>query len=151
MTGVEAWRLRQSRGVATPSLLNGLFPGMTCDLTITVVGKRQLVLRDLVAPASHVVAIVEPPLTLTGGFGLRPGQDGPMQTIDAETPTGETINEVTFDDDCTFELELLLPPLENLRLRASGEGWSFDALVPLPEHGNPPFLCLHPPCPGGRS
>jgi hypothetical protein len=116
------------------------------DLTFMAEGRRRdLVMRGVVAPTDRVLAVMEASISLSGSFGLAPGEDCPMATIAIDTPKEPDERTADFADDCSFHLENL-PSVGSIRLRASGEGWHFDVPVALPEHGDPPFLCLRPPC-----
>jgi hypothetical protein len=125
-------------------IITGLAPRHAYDLTFQAAGKRPLTLRGIPAPSAGVVATLEPTATLAGGFGVAPDEECPMQNVSL-AGSDEDEQEVEFDRNCRFRLEDL-PAGPSVRLRASGEGWHFDVEVALPEHGDPPFLCLHPPC-----
>lgn len=139
----------QSESIASDAegefVINGLVPGQAYDLVFQVTGRRQLTLRDIAAPARDVVATLEPSGTLVGGFGVEPGEACPMQTVSLKSPQDDDERAAEFDPDCRFRIEEL-PAVASVHLRASGKGWHFSIDVALPEHGDPPFLCLHPPC-----
>jgi hypothetical protein len=129
-------------------IISGLAPRHAYDLTFRAAGMRPLTLRGIPGPAAGVVATLEPNASLVGGFGVAPDEECPMEKVSLVGPLAgfdEEEQEVEFDRNCRFRIEDL-PAGPSVRLRASGEGWHFDVEVALPEHGDPPFLCLHPPC-----
>ena len=126
--------------------VEGLVPGRTYDLTFDGQHVRRLVLRSVQAPRRGLVATLEPAGTLSGGFGLAPGQKCPMESVVLETPGEDTgPRTVRFDRACRFRSENL-PEGDHVHVRATGKGWHFELDVSLPAHGDPPFLCLHPTC-----
>jgi hypothetical protein len=64
---------------------------------------------------------------------------------DQASISGTDGSSVAFDGDCRFAIEDL-PEVPRVHVLASGRGWHFEADVELPAHGDPPFLCFHPPC-----
>lgn len=127
-------------------VVEGLVPGRSYDLVFEAKGKRRLVMRSVSAPAQGIVATLEAAATLSGGFGLEPGQKCPMEIVELSAGDEMRSSQIShFDRSCRFRLEDL-PEAEDVHLRASGKGWHFELDVPLPAHGDPPFLCLRPPC-----
>jgi hypothetical protein len=124
--------------------LEGLAPGHTYDVVFEMPGRRRLLIPGIAAPRRGLLATLEPKPTLSGGFGIEPGQECPMQSLEIE-PQDEVSGDLQFDANCRFAIDDL-PDLDRVHLRASGEGWHFEVDVALPAHGDPPFLCLHPPC-----
>jgi len=126
--------------------VESLVAGRSYDLVFEAVGRRRLVMHGISAPREGLVAAFQPAPTLTGGFGLEPGQDCPMERVELEVAGEEGgVLQSGFDRACRFRVEGL-PDAESVHLRASGRGWHFALDVPLPAHGDPPFLCLHPSC-----
>ena len=125
--------------------IGGLAPGRTYRLALHLEGKRRLVLDGIRAPSQGLLATLEPVATLTGGFGIAPGEDCPMEEVSVGTPGSEEPEGTAFDEDCRFHFDEL-PDGAQVHLSASGEGGQFEVDVPIPEHGAPPFLCLRGPC-----
>ena len=125
---------------------DGLIPGRSYEVVVTVQGMRKLHLHNVVAPRHGLDVTLEKAPVLRGGFGLVAGQECPLQTVqiagNGEDKEGE-IGE--FDDDCQFSLHEL-PDATTVHVTAEGGGWHFEADVALPEHGDPDFLCLRKPC-----
>lgn len=127
--------------------IDRLIPGRVYDLDFRLRGKRHLVMNAITAPRKGLGATLEDAVVLSGGFGVAPGAKCPMRTIELEAATGDL--EITrnnpFDRACRFRFDGLAD-VALVHLTADGEGWHFEVDVPLPEHGDPPFLCLRPPC-----
>jgi hypothetical protein len=126
--------------------VEGLVPGRNYEITFRAAGKRHLVLRDVAAPRQGLVVILEPAASLSGGFGLVPGQKCPMESVTLGTAgEGDIMDNARFDRACRFRFQDL-PDAESVHVSAEGKGWHFEIDVPVPAHGDPPFLCLHPTC-----
>jgi hypothetical protein len=126
--------------------IDGLAPGRSYDLVFAVAGKRRLVVHDVTAPREGLLATLEPAATLNGGFGLEAGQKCPMESVEIRAKgVDQPAFNARFDHACRFRVEDL-PEAESVHLRASGKGWHFELDVPVPAHGDPPFLCLRPTC-----
>ena len=127
-------------------VLDGLVPGRAYDLAFTADGMRRLLMRNLKAPMADLVVKLEPAATLSGGFGVPPGQKCPMESVTLDTPgKGSHERDTRFDRACRFQFDDL-PDVDSVHLSVDGTGWHFEVDVPLPAQGDPPFLCLHPPC-----
>jgi hypothetical protein len=126
--------------------LRGLVPNKHYDLSFTAAGMRRLVVRNLAPPTTGLHVRMEPNASLAGGFGLAAGEKCPMETVSVTEPGAATDDfEGRFDRHCRFEISPL-PDADTVHLSASGTGWHFEVDVPVPVQGDPPFLCLHPPC-----
>jgi hypothetical protein len=124
----------------------GLIPGRGYELTVTAPSMRRLVLRNVIAPRSGLDLMLEPMPTLRGGFGVAAGQECPMEFARIVTGgSGEGPDSTPFNRACQFELEDL-PDVPSVHVTAEGKGWHFEAEVAVPNHGDPPFLCLREPC-----
>jgi hypothetical protein len=129
----------------------GLVPGWNYDLRFSSPGLRSVTLQRVRAPAQGIAVSLEPAAKLRGGFGLSAGERCPMETASVDERNGQTFpsdvdgSSVAFDRDCRFEFDDL-PEVPRVRVSASGRGWHFEVDVELPAHGDPPFLCFHPPC-----
>jgi len=129
----------------------GLVPGWDYDLRFSRPGLRSVLLEKVRAPAQRIVVNLEAAPTLRGGYGVSAGEQCPMESAwiegsrDQAPGSDSDGSSVSFDGDCRFEMEDL-PELSRVRVLASGRGWHFEADVELPAHGDPPFLCFHPPC-----
>jgi hypothetical protein len=129
----------------------GLVPGWDYDLRLTGPGLRSVTLERVRAPAQGIAVKLETAPTLRGGFGVADGEKCPLQSAYLEGPRNQAFEadsdsgSVAFDEDCRFEMDDL-PEVPRVRVLASGGGWHFEAEVELPAHGDPPFLCFHPPC-----
>jgi hypothetical protein len=126
--------------------IDGLVPGRLYDLVFEMRGKRPLLVRGVPAPRQGLVATLEDAATLNGGFGVGPGEKCPMESATLVSEgEDDSIDTVPFDRQCRFTFTAL-PGKESVHLTAEGAGWHFELDVPLPAHGDPPFLCLRPPC-----
>ena len=76
-----------------------------------------------------------------GLYGARrlPGKCWPVKGGEEQLLTAD------FDHNCRFMVENL-PDGDSVHLRAIGTGWHFEVDLPVPAHGDPPFLCLRPTC-----
>jgi len=128
-----------------------LVPGWNYDLRFSSPGLRSVELERVRAPAQGIVVNLEDAPTLRGGFGVSAGERCPMESAWLEDqnnqalPSGIDGSSVAFDRDCRFEMDDL-PEVPRVHVLASGRGWHFEADVEMPAHGDPPFLCFHPPC-----
>lgn len=126
--------------------LDGLPPGKTYDLVFQGEGRRRLTVHAMAAPRSDLLVTLEPAASLSGGFGIKPGQTCPMDTVEVLSKGGEEqLLTADFDHNCRFMVENL-PDGDSVHLRAIGTGWHFEVDLPVPAHGDPPFLCLRPTC-----
>jgi hypothetical protein len=129
----------------------GLVPGWDYDLRFSSPGLRSVTLERVRAPAQGIAVKLEAAPTLRGGFGVADGERCPLESAHLEGPGNQAPEAdsdsgyVAFDEDCRFEIDDL-PEVPRVRVLVSGGGWHFEADVELPAHGDPPFLCLHPPC-----
>ena len=129
----------------------GLVPGWNYDVRFSRPGLRSVLLEKVRAPAQGIAVSLETAAKLRGGFGLSAGERCPMETASVDERSGQAFpsdvdgSAVAFDRDCRFEFDDL-PEVPRVRVLASGRGWHFEADVELPAHGDPPFLCFHPPC-----
>jgi hypothetical protein len=131
----------------------GLVPGRSYELVVTAPGMRKQIVRNVIAPRRGLDVMLEKVPVLRGGFGLAAGQECPMEAARIAA-SGEDEDEDpedgVFDEACRFALHDL-PDAPSVHVTAKGGGWYFEADIALPEHGDPPFLCLRKPCrDGGR-
>jgi len=126
--------------------LEGLMPGRKYDLVFQADGSRRLVVRGVAAPKRDLVVTMESLPTLSGGFGIERGEKCPMESISITVGGQQWPRpDESFDRSCRFKIEDL-SDAESVHVRATGKGWHFEVDVAIPAHGDPPFLCLHPPC-----
>ena len=130
--------------------LDGLIPGKAYDVVVSAPGMRRALLEKVVAPKAGLVLNLEPAPSLRGGFGLAVGQKCPMEVVRMVSASdggnaGEVLAAARFDRDCRFAFPHLIDA-KRLHMAAEGRGWHFEAEVDVPEHGDPPFLCLREPC-----
>jgi hypothetical protein len=127
----------------------GLVPGRSYELVVAAPGMRKQTVRNIIAPRRGLDVMLEKAPVLRGGFGLTVGQECPMEAVRI-TASGEEqdAEDGGFDDACQFVLHDL-PDAPSVHVTAKGRGWHFEADVALPEHGDPPFLCLRKPCRDG--
>jgi hypothetical protein len=125
-------------------VLGGLLPGHKYDVVFQGGAPRRLVMRGLVAPQRDLVVALEPPPKLSGGFGVEPEEGCPMTSV-SFMQKGELELFASFDRHCNFHFDDV-PDVDSVHLRAVGTGWRFEVDVPIPAHGDPPFLCLRAPC-----
>ena len=129
----------------------GLVPGWDYDLRFSSPGLRSVTLQRVRAPAQAIAVKLEVAARLRGGFGVSVGERCPMESASVEVRNNHVLpsdidgSSVAFDGNCRFEIDDL-PEVPRVRVLASGRGWHFEADVELPAHGDPPFLCFHPPC-----
>jgi hypothetical protein len=129
----------------------GLVPGRSYELVATAPGMRKQIVRNIIAPRCGLDVTLEKAPVLRGGFGLAAGQECPMEAARiVGSGEDEDAEDGAFDDACQFVLHDL-PDAPSVHVAAKGRGWHIEADVALPEHGDPPFLCLRRPCrDGGR-
>jgi hypothetical protein len=125
--------------------LEGLLPNRRYDLRFEADGLRPVELKQVVAPVQGITVHLEELAHLLGGFGLEPGQPCPMVSAELTSADAAQLYVSHFDRDCRFAIDQV-SLVGVAQLRASGKGWQFDMAVTLPEHGDPPFLCLHGIC-----
>ena len=124
----------------------GLVPGRSYELVVTAPGMRKQIVRNVNAPRRGLDVTLEKAPVLHGGFGLAAGQECPMKAARiVASGEDEDAEDGAFDDACQFALHDL-PDAPSVHVAATGRGWHFEADVALPEHGDPPFLCLRKPC-----
>ena len=123
----------------------GLIPGRGYDLTFEARGRRRLLMRGVAAPRQGLVVTLAPAASLKGGFGVAPGEECPMESAALDSGEDEEDRRTEFDRACRFHFDDLRHD-DHVHLSADGEGWHFELDVPIPAQGDPPFLCLHPPC-----
>jgi hypothetical protein len=125
--------------------IEGLIPGRVYDVELRLRGKRRLAMKAIAAPRKGLRATLEPGAVLAGGFGVAAGEKCPMRAVVLQGEPPATAMPQRFDRACRFRFAGLAEATV-VHLTADGEGWHFQADIPLPEHGDPPFLCLRPPC-----
>jgi len=124
----------------------GLIPGRSYELVVTAPGMRKQIVQNISAPRRGLDVTLERAPVLHGGFGLATGQECPMEAARiAAGGQDEDAEDGAFDDACKFVLHDL-PDAPSVHVTAEGRGWHFEADIALPEHGDPPFLCLRKPC-----
>ena len=124
----------------------GLIPGLPYDLTVTTPGMRRLVVRNVMAPRRGLDLALEPTPTLRGGFGVAAGEECPMKIARlVQAGADQARGSAPFNRACHFEIDDL-PDAASVHVTAEGKGWHFEAEVAVPNHGDPPFLCLREPC-----
>jgi hypothetical protein len=124
--------------------VTGLEAGKRYDVLVTVDGFRPVELTGIAVPsAGHVIDLVRP-ARLRGGFGIARGEKCPISEVTI-VASDEQTQVVMMDHFCRFEADTL-PPAPRVRVQVSEGDWSFDMLVDIPPHSDPPFLCLHSQC-----
>jgi hypothetical protein len=135
----------------------GLVSGVAYDLTIEAEGLRPARLRAVTAPASGLVATLAPGPVLRGAIGFGPDGTCPLEelTLDYDgkgIPSDDqpeddlsTDLHVDVDRNCTFAFEHL-PDVPEVTLSGSNQGWHVEERVAIPPEGDPPPVCLNPPC-----
>jgi len=141
---------REQEGIETDAkgefAVESLLPGKSYELTFEAPGMRRLVLSGITAPRQGVLATLEPAASLAGGFGLAPGEKCPMESVELGSSDDDDGASANFDRACRFHFDKILVGGGSVHLSANGKGWHFELDVPIPAHGDPPFLCLHPTC-----
>jgi hypothetical protein len=124
--------------------VTGLDAGQRYDLRFSVDGFRPVELTGISAPSEGLVVNLVKPARLSGGFGIARGEKCPISyvTIAVEDEQAQVLVMDTF---CRFQSGDL-PPAPRVRVQVSEDDWSFDVLVDIPPHGDPPFLCLRSLC-----
>lgn len=124
--------------------VTGLQAGKSYDLRVNVLGFRPVELTGVHAPSHDLSVELVRIARLRGGFGIARGESCPISfvTITADGPDAQV---VAMDRFCRFDSGDL-PPVPRIRVQVSEAEWSFDLLVDIPRHGDPPFLCLHSSC-----
>lgn len=124
--------------------ITGLDAGKSYDLRLTADGFRPAELMGISVPSAGLLANLVRPARLRGGLGIARGESCPINEVTIEVDDEEA-QVVTMDHFCRFESDDL-PPVQRVRVRVSEGDWSFDVLVDIPPHGDPPFLCLRSFC-----
>jgi hypothetical protein len=145
LSGEDEWAESESATVEDNKFtVSGLEAGKRYDLLVTVDGFRPVELTGIPAPSDGLFIDLVTPARLRGGFGIARGEECPVNNVTIVVDDEQT-QVVLMDHFCRFEADDL-PPAQRLRVQVSEEDWSFDVLVDIPPHGDPPFLCLHSLC-----
>lgn len=140
-------------------MLRGLIPGHRYDLTVIGEGLRTVKLADVMAPAAGLDVRIEPRATIRGAIGFRPGDSCPIDQVvlraAARETAGAATNQVRAPDEaeaedipdgaCAFELSVP-DDVTHATVVATGDGWHLEEPVDIPSTGDPPPVCLNPPC-----
>jgi hypothetical protein len=158
---VEAFRAGTTLAVARSSgaahdrfFAEGLVPGALYDLVFSGTGRRPTRLTAVRAPASDLEVTLTATPVLRGAIGFRPDGTCPLTTIELHvdgdgqrgaSPDEDTETSAEVDRNCTFRFESL-PDAPAVVLAGSSGGWHVEEQVAIPSDGDPPFVCLNPPC-----
>jgi hypothetical protein len=116
------------------------------DLEVTGHGISSVRLTGVQAPAEGLQLRLQRTATLKGAIGMPPGELCAISDVTVMRGEEELDVGMEIDARCQFEAEGV--PAGELLVRASGPGWLVEGRVVVPEQGEPPFLCLNPPCGG---
>ena len=138
--------------------IDGLIPGVRYEVTVRAAGFRAVTLRDVEAPATGLEVTLTASPVLHGAIGFPTGAPCPFEVVEvraADRPPPDDDDDadadsggdtVAVDEDCRFQVDDL-PEAPDLEVRATGPGWHAEERITVPAEGDPPFLCLNPPCP----
>jgi hypothetical protein len=131
--------------------LTGLVPQVGYQLMAEGEQLRPVIVPGLVPPLEGVELLLQPVSVLRGAIGPDRNGDCPVHEIEVrpENAPQDEIETHEVDHRCRFEADLPHPPGTRLRVEAANPGWHLTAAVQVPAHGDPPEICLNPPC-GGR-
>ncbi len=125
--------------------VSGLFPGVRYQLTVEADEARTVTLSVL-APASGIEIVLEPAPILRGAIGPDRRGGCPVDEIELKADGASDAESYRIDRRCHFEVPLAFPSGTRLRVEARSPGWHLTAAIDVPAHGDPPELCLNPPC-----
>jgi hypothetical protein len=139
--------------------LRGLVPERRYDLIFEGEGIRTIRLPDVMAPTAGLNVTVEALPILRGAIGVAPGETCPIEEVVLRAAPGAPATERTSglpaggesddgqapDGACAFELPVP-DGVTHVTVVATGNGWHLEAPLDIPVSGDPPPVCLNPPC-----
>jgi hypothetical protein len=96
------------------------------------------------APATIEVTLPKA-VALRGAIGFAAGTRCPFRRVHLLDEDGDETSSADVDAHCHFELGEVAPGSE-VHLRATAPGWIVDERLTVPAQGDPPPVCLNPPC-----
>ena len=164
-TGVRAAAAATARatvGEDDQFTVRGLIPGRRYDLTVSGDDVRTVRLPDVMAPAAGLDVSVGPRPTVRGAIGVPAGEPCPIEEVAlraaARDPAtagagqmgqlgeaGEADTSQAPDGACAFDLSVP-DGVTQATIVATGSGWHLEEPVEIPAAGDPPPVCLNPPC-----
>jgi hypothetical protein len=137
--------------------ITGLIPGRKYDLTFRGQELRSVTLREIAAPAAGLQVALDAGAVVRGAVGFPRGERCPISEVMLRLPDDryrdsgrsdeEEVSSPTEEPgaDCRFEIAVPDDVFE-ATVVATGPGWFLEQHVAIPAHGDPPSLCLNPPC-----
>src|SRR5262245_20646087 len=128
--------------------VKGLLPGRRYDLYFQGPSVRTLTMSGVAAPADGLFVELQRRATIRGAIGFERGKvcpiDGAKLIIAGEESSDEDAS-ADVGYDCAFTLSV---PDEAavVTVVATGRGWFLEQSVAIPANGDPPPICLNPPC-----
>lgn len=134
--------------------ISGLLPGRKYDLSFSGSRVRKGSLREILAPSEGLEIALDPLAVVRGAVGFPRGERCPIRRVTLRPPGAEGNGE---DDDSIVEAAQLLgadcrfelpapADMPEATLVAVGKGWFLEEQVAIPVRGDPPWVCLNPPC-----
>jgi hypothetical protein len=124
-------------------VVDGLLPGVSYDVTIGGTAIRETTVRAVIAPAENLEVILQSLPVLRGAIGLA-SEGCPIGRVEIADGEGYRVL-ADVEPDCHFASPGL-PAGRSLEVRADGGGWHLSERFVTPEDGDPPPVCLNPPC-----
>jgi hypothetical protein len=121
----------------------GLVAGEAYELTFSAGDAREKTLT-VTAPREALEVTLEPLPVLEGAIGYDPAEGCQIDEVEISDGAKFTAS-ADVDDECRFTIAGL-PAARELTISADGGGWHFTDQILTAAEGNPPPLCLNPPC-----
>jgi hypothetical protein len=130
--------------------VDGLIAGRRYDLTFYGAGLRTLTLTGVTAPADGLDVELQARARVAGAIGFPRGERCPITHVELRSAgqTGGGDDDDASADvgrDCGFALSVPDQAAE-VTVVATGKGWYLEERVVIPPEGDPPPICLNPPC-----
>lgn len=136
----------EGRAVGGSFEFEGLVPGRKYDLTFGGPEVRKVILQEVVAPASGLQVTLDALAVVRGAIGFPRGERCPIASVILKLPDGgDSDRSYEPDADCRFQLAVP-EDVFKVTLVATGTGWFLEQTVDIPANGDPPPVCLNPPC-----
>jgi hypothetical protein len=123
----------------------GLIPGRAYDLVFKGVNSRVLIRPGVTAPADGLDVELHDYSRVRGAIGFPRDGECPISGARLRINGDDQAEYQNVDRACTFDLSVQFDAPE-VTVVATGQGWHLEETVAIPATGDPPPLCLNPPC-----